>query len=134
MARADRISTGSVDTLLDIEKVQFRDDSDSWTIQYQNRATELIGDHLTKMKGYESYKPVQEMTSAPGGLDAMVDFFLGLQVWGTPVYGPTSPSPTPAARRQRCSAAVPLLTAMPCLRNSPACPSVHRLMPYLAMV
>jgi alkanesulfonate monooxygenase SsuD/methylene tetrahydromethanopterin reductase-like flavin-dependent oxidoreductase (luciferase family) len=48
------------------------------------RHYELIGDHLTKMKGYESYKPVQEMTSAPGGLDAMVDFFLGLQVWGTP--------------------------------------------------
>lgn len=48
------------------------------------RHYELIGDHLTKMRGYESYKPVQEMTSAPGGLDAMVDFFLGLQVWGTP--------------------------------------------------
>ena len=48
------------------------------------RHYELIGDHLTKMRGYESYKPVQEMTSAPGGVDAMVDFFLGLQVWGTP--------------------------------------------------
>ena len=36
------------------------------------------------MRGYESYKPVQEMTSAPGGVDAMVEFFLGLQVWGTP--------------------------------------------------
>ncbi len=45
---------------------------------------ELIGDHLTKMRGYESYAPVQEMTSAPGGLDAMVEFFLGIQVWGTP--------------------------------------------------
>ena len=30
------------------------------------RHYELIGDHLTKMRGYESYKPVQEMTSAPG--------------------------------------------------------------------
>jgi alkanesulfonate monooxygenase SsuD/methylene tetrahydromethanopterin reductase-like flavin-dependent oxidoreductase (luciferase family) len=48
------------------------------------RHYELIGNHLTKMRGYESYKPVQEMTSAPGGVDAMVDFFLGLQVWGTP--------------------------------------------------
>jgi len=48
------------------------------------RHYELIGDHLTTMRGYESYRPVQEMTSAPGGLDAMVDFFLGLQVWGTP--------------------------------------------------
>ena len=27
-----------------------------------------------------------------------------------------------------------LLTAMPYLRSSPACPSVHMLMPYLAMV
>ena len=24
------------------------------------------------------------MTSAPGGIDAMTEFFLGLQVWGTP--------------------------------------------------
>jgi len=48
------------------------------------RHYELIGDHLTKMRGYESYSKVQELTSAPGGMDAMVDFFLGLQVWGTP--------------------------------------------------
>ncbi len=48
------------------------------------RHYELIGDHLTKMRGYESYKPMQEMVSAPGGLDAMIEFFLGLQVWGTP--------------------------------------------------
>ena len=27
---------------------------------------------------------MQEMASAPGGVDAMVEFFLGLQVWGTP--------------------------------------------------
>ena len=32
----------------------------------------------------ESYKAVQEMTTAPGGIDAMSEFFLGLQVWGTP--------------------------------------------------
>src|SRR5262245_34587557 len=36
------------------------------------------------MRGYESYRGVQEMSSAPGGIDAMVEFFLGLQVWGTP--------------------------------------------------
>jgi alkanesulfonate monooxygenase SsuD/methylene tetrahydromethanopterin reductase-like flavin-dependent oxidoreductase (luciferase family) len=45
---------------------------------------ELIGDHLTTMKGYEAYKAMQEATSKPGGLDQMVEFFLGLQVWGTP--------------------------------------------------
>jgi alkanesulfonate monooxygenase SsuD/methylene tetrahydromethanopterin reductase-like flavin-dependent oxidoreductase (luciferase family) len=45
---------------------------------------ELRGDHLAKTKGYESYGRMQELASAPGGADAMIDFFLGLQVWGTP--------------------------------------------------
>ena len=45
---------------------------------------ELRGDHLAKTKGYESYGRMQEIASAPGGADAMIDFFLGLQVWGTP--------------------------------------------------
>jgi hypothetical protein len=45
---------------------------------------ELVGDHLTKMKGYESYGRVQEMVSAPGGADLATEFFLSLQVWGTP--------------------------------------------------
>jgi alkanesulfonate monooxygenase SsuD/methylene tetrahydromethanopterin reductase-like flavin-dependent oxidoreductase (luciferase family) len=45
---------------------------------------ELVGDHLTKMKGYEGYGRVQELVSAPGGADAMTEFFLNLQVWGTP--------------------------------------------------
>jgi alkanesulfonate monooxygenase SsuD/methylene tetrahydromethanopterin reductase-like flavin-dependent oxidoreductase (luciferase family) len=48
------------------------------------RHYELIGDHLTKMKGYEAYKAMQEKTSAPGGVEEMIEFFLGLQVWGTP--------------------------------------------------
>ena len=45
---------------------------------------ELAGDHLTKTKGYESYGAMQKMASAPGGKDSMIDFFLGLQIWGTP--------------------------------------------------
>ncbi len=45
---------------------------------------ELRGDHLMKTKGYESYGRMQEIASAPGGAEAMIDFFLGLQVWGTP--------------------------------------------------
>jgi alkanesulfonate monooxygenase SsuD/methylene tetrahydromethanopterin reductase-like flavin-dependent oxidoreductase (luciferase family) len=45
---------------------------------------ELIGDHLTRTKGYESYGRMQEIASAQGGADAMVEFFLELQVWGTP--------------------------------------------------
>ena len=46
---------------------------------------ELIGDHLTKMKGYESYaEHAADGVSAPGGVDAMTEFFVNLQVWGTP--------------------------------------------------
>jgi len=48
------------------------------------RHYEIIGDHLTKMKGYEAYKAMQQKASAPGGMDEMTNFFLGLQVWGTP--------------------------------------------------
>jgi alkanesulfonate monooxygenase SsuD/methylene tetrahydromethanopterin reductase-like flavin-dependent oxidoreductase (luciferase family) len=48
------------------------------------RHYELIGTHLTTMKGYESYKELQERASASGGVDEMVEFFLSLQVWGTP--------------------------------------------------
>ena len=48
------------------------------------RHYELVGDHLTKMRGYESYKGMQERMNAPGGVDQMVDFFLELQVYGTP--------------------------------------------------
>jgi alkanesulfonate monooxygenase SsuD/methylene tetrahydromethanopterin reductase-like flavin-dependent oxidoreductase (luciferase family) len=45
---------------------------------------ELVGDHLIKMKGYEAYKAIQQRASQPGGVDEMQDFFLNLQVWGTP--------------------------------------------------
>ena len=45
---------------------------------------ELVGDHLGKLKGYESYAAMQDNISKPGMRDAMIDFFLGLQVWGTP--------------------------------------------------
>jgi alkanesulfonate monooxygenase SsuD/methylene tetrahydromethanopterin reductase-like flavin-dependent oxidoreductase (luciferase family) len=48
------------------------------------RHYELIGDHLTKMRGYESYKGMQERMNTPGGADEMVEFFLSLQVHGTP--------------------------------------------------
>ena len=48
------------------------------------RHYELVGDHLTKMRGYESYKGMQERMSRPGGADEMVEFFRSLQVYGTP--------------------------------------------------
>lgn len=45
---------------------------------------ELRGDHLGKLKGYESYANMQQQVNAEGGEQAMIDFFLGLQIWGTP--------------------------------------------------
>jgi alkanesulfonate monooxygenase SsuD/methylene tetrahydromethanopterin reductase-like flavin-dependent oxidoreductase (luciferase family) len=45
---------------------------------------EIVGDHLTKMKGYESYGKMQTMASMPGGVEALTEFFVNLQVWGTP--------------------------------------------------
>ena len=48
------------------------------------RHYELVGDHLTKMKGYEAYSKMQTMASAPGGIEALTEFFVNLQIWGTP--------------------------------------------------
>jgi hypothetical protein len=45
---------------------------------------EIVGDHLTKLRGYESYKAMQELASSPGGMEKIIEFFMGLQVWGTP--------------------------------------------------
>lgn len=45
---------------------------------------ELQGSHFAGTRGYESYRQMQEMATAPGGVDKMVEFFLDLQVWGTP--------------------------------------------------
>lgn len=45
---------------------------------------EFLGSHLTQTKGYEGYGRMQEIVGAPGGVDAMTEFFLNLQVWGTP--------------------------------------------------
>ncbi len=45
---------------------------------------ELVGDHLGKLKGYESYGAMQKMVADPAARDQMIDFFLGLQIYGTP--------------------------------------------------
>jgi alkanesulfonate monooxygenase SsuD/methylene tetrahydromethanopterin reductase-like flavin-dependent oxidoreductase (luciferase family) len=44
---------------------------------------ELVGDHLARTAGYESYGRLQELASGGAG-DALTEFFLGLQIWGTP--------------------------------------------------
>ena len=48
------------------------------------RHYELTGDHLAKTKGYEYYGRMSEIARERGGADALTEFFLGLQVWGTP--------------------------------------------------
>jgi alkanesulfonate monooxygenase SsuD/methylene tetrahydromethanopterin reductase-like flavin-dependent oxidoreductase (luciferase family) len=48
------------------------------------RHYELAGDHLTKIKGYEYYGRMAEIARTTGGTDALTEFFLNLQVWGTP--------------------------------------------------
>ncbi len=45
---------------------------------------ELEGDHLARTKGYESYGQLQNLVSADGGAEAAMEFFLNLQIWGTP--------------------------------------------------
>jgi alkanesulfonate monooxygenase SsuD/methylene tetrahydromethanopterin reductase-like flavin-dependent oxidoreductase (luciferase family) len=44
---------------------------------------ELKGDHLMNTKGYEYYGRMQEMVTKYGA-EGVSDFFLNLQVWGTP--------------------------------------------------
>ncbi len=46
------------------------------------RHYELVGDHLKKIKGYEAYGTMQEHVSKDA--QSAIDFFTGLQVWGTP--------------------------------------------------
>jgi alkanesulfonate monooxygenase SsuD/methylene tetrahydromethanopterin reductase-like flavin-dependent oxidoreductase (luciferase family) len=48
------------------------------------RHYELVGDHLARTVGYEYYAKLQEIASQKGGNDALTEFFLDLQVWGTP--------------------------------------------------
>lgn len=43
---------------------------------------ELVGDHLKTTKGYESYGRLQELATT--ATDAMIEFFMNIQVWGTP--------------------------------------------------
>jgi alkanesulfonate monooxygenase SsuD/methylene tetrahydromethanopterin reductase-like flavin-dependent oxidoreductase (luciferase family) len=44
---------------------------------------QFAGDHLAKTKGYEYYGKMSEKI-AQYGTDKVIDYFLNLQVWGTP--------------------------------------------------
>ena len=48
------------------------------------RHYELAAGHLSKTKGYEYYGRMSEIAREKGGTDALTEFFLNLQVWGTP--------------------------------------------------
>jgi alkanesulfonate monooxygenase SsuD/methylene tetrahydromethanopterin reductase-like flavin-dependent oxidoreductase (luciferase family) len=45
---------------------------------------EIMGDHFQRTRGYESYGRMQEIATQAGGAEAMTDFFVNLQIWGTP--------------------------------------------------
>ena len=45
---------------------------------------ELMGEHLKHTKGYEAYGRLQDVVTMDGGADAATEFFLDIQVWGTP--------------------------------------------------
>ena len=45
---------------------------------------EFDKDHLKNTPGYEFHGQMYDRLNAPGGMERMTDFFLGLQVWGTP--------------------------------------------------
>jgi len=47
------------------------------------RHYEMAADHFGKAKGYEYYEQMAKSLKG-GGADAIVEFFLNLQVWGTP--------------------------------------------------
>ena len=40
--------------------------------------------HLMNTPGYEHHGLMYERLTAEGGMEAMTDFFVGLQLWGTP--------------------------------------------------
>ena len=45
---------------------------------------EFIGNHFEGIKGYEAYTEMQKQLAKPGGLEEAIEFFLTLQIWGTP--------------------------------------------------
>jgi alkanesulfonate monooxygenase SsuD/methylene tetrahydromethanopterin reductase-like flavin-dependent oxidoreductase (luciferase family) len=74
-------------TFCDPDPGRAREMAVRWIGGYWNtvlRHYELTGDHLAKTKGYEYYGRMSEIARERGGADALTEFFLNLQVWGTP--------------------------------------------------
>ena len=45
---------------------------------------EFNKDHLKNTPGYEFHGEMYDRLKAPGGMEAMTEFYVNLQVWGTP--------------------------------------------------
>jgi len=74
-------------TFCDPDPGRAREMAVRWIGGYWNtvlRHYDLAGDHLAKTKGYEYYGRMSEIARERGGADALTEFFLNLQVWGTP--------------------------------------------------
>jgi hypothetical protein len=69
----------------DEDATRARDEAVRWIGGYWQsvvRHYELGGEHFAKTKGYEYYGRMAEILR--GGVDPTIEFFLNLQVWGTP--------------------------------------------------
>jgi alkanesulfonate monooxygenase SsuD/methylene tetrahydromethanopterin reductase-like flavin-dependent oxidoreductase (luciferase family) len=74
-------------TFCDPDPARARAGAERWIGGYWEtvvRHYELDGDHLARTRGYESYGRMSEIAREKGGIDALTEFFLGLQIWGTP--------------------------------------------------
>jgi alkanesulfonate monooxygenase SsuD/methylene tetrahydromethanopterin reductase-like flavin-dependent oxidoreductase (luciferase family) len=74
-------------TFCDEDPARAREMAVRWIGGYWNtvlRHYELAGDHLKGTKGYEYYGRMSEIAREKGGPDALTEFFLNLQIWGTP--------------------------------------------------
>jgi alkanesulfonate monooxygenase SsuD/methylene tetrahydromethanopterin reductase-like flavin-dependent oxidoreductase (luciferase family) len=74
-------------TFCDEDPARAREMAVRWIGGYWNtvlRHYELASDHLKGTKGYEYYGRMSEIAREKGGPDALTEFFLNLQIWGTP--------------------------------------------------
>jgi alkanesulfonate monooxygenase SsuD/methylene tetrahydromethanopterin reductase-like flavin-dependent oxidoreductase (luciferase family) len=73
-------------TFCDPDESRAREQAEHWIGTYWRtvlRHYELGGDHFAREKGYEFYGRMSEAV-ARHGAEGVTDFFLSLQVWGTP--------------------------------------------------
>jgi alkanesulfonate monooxygenase SsuD/methylene tetrahydromethanopterin reductase-like flavin-dependent oxidoreductase (luciferase family) len=72
---------------IDDDESVAKEQATKWVGRYYRSVVEhyeLDGHHLQGLKGYEMYGKIQEKMTAPGGVDAGIEFFTSLHPWGTP--------------------------------------------------